>query len=298
MSFHSTGSLPSIVFEDAREDADACVRLIACTAALLIGIVAGQAKADLVVPVGATTSLGSGVVDLACTDLIVGGTLQVQSGTVLNARNVTIQGGGAIDGGSGVIQLGGNWTANGSFVAGTGEVDFRDLCGAGAVSVSGSTTFFRASFVSTTSKNYVFAVASTQTMLSVLEISGTAINPIQFRSATPGQVAFINLVNSGTQLIQHVGVTDVWATGQHLAPSLTNEGGGGNARRWFGTRGGGGGGGGGGPVTPVPVMDKAALIALMILLAVSGLWFVRRATARRKEAVAVRADTARDEDRP
>ena len=38
--------------------------------------------------------------------------------------------------------------------------------------------------------------------------------------------------------------------------------------------------------------------ALAALLAGSGLWFVRRATARRKEAVAVRADTARDEDRP
>lgn len=287
------------MLEDARESAGACVRLIACTAALLIGVVAEQAKADLVVPSGATTSLGSGVVDLACTDLIVGGTFQVQSGAVLNVRNVTIQGGGAIDGGAGVIQVGGNWAANGSFAAGTGEVDFRDLCAVGAASISGDTTFFRASFVSTTSKNYVFAVGSTQKILSVLEISGTAPNPIQFRSATPGQVAFIDLVGSGTQLIQHVGVTDVWSTGQWLAPFQTNEGGGGNARRWFGTPGGGGGGGGGGgPVTPVPAMDEAALIALAMLLGVSGLWFVRRANARRKEAVAMRADTARDEDRP
>ena len=29
-------------------------------------------------------------------------------------------------------------------------------------------------------------------------------------------------------------MTDVWATGQHLAPNLTNEGGGGNANGWFG----------------------------------------------------------------
>ena len=295
MSFHSTGSLPSIVFEDAREDADACVRLIACTAALLIGIVAGQAKADLVVPVGATTSLGSGVVDLACTDLVVGGTVQVQSGAVRNVRNVTIQSGGAIDGGSGVIQVGGNWTANGSFVAGTGEVDFRDLCGVSAASISGNTTFFRASFVSTTSKNYAFGAGSTQKILSVLEISGATTNPVQFRSATPGQVAFIDLVNSGTQQIQHVGVTDVWSTGQCLAPGQSNQGGGGNAKNWFICSSGGGGGS-----TPasIPALDAAALAALAALLAGSGLWFVRRATARRKEAVAVRADTARDEDRP
>jgi hypothetical protein len=287
--------LPTIVFEGAREGAGACVRLIACTAALLISVVAGQAKADLVVPVGATTSLGSGIVDLACSDLVVGGTVRVQSGAVRNVRNVTIQSGGAIDGGSGVIQVGGNWTANGSFVAGTGEVDFRDLCGVGAASISGDTTFFRASFVSTTSKNYIFGVGSTQRILSVLEISGATPSPIQFRSATPGQVASIDLVNSGTQLIQHVGVTDVWSTGQCLAPGQSNEGGGGNAKNWFICSSGGGGGS-----TPasIPALDAAALLALGALLAGSGLWFVRRATARRKEAVAMRANAARDEDRP
>jgi hypothetical protein len=287
--------LPTIVFEGAREGAGACVRLIACTAALLISVVAGQAKADLVVPVGATTSLGSGIVDLACSDLVVGGTVRVQSGAVRNVRNVTIQSGGAIDGGSGVIQVGGNWTANGSFVAGTGEVDFRDLCGVGAAGISGDTTFFRASFVSTTSKNYIFGVGSTQRILSVLEISGATPSPIQFRSATPGQVASIDLVNSGTQLIQHVGVTDVWSTGQCLAPGQSNEGGGGNAKNWFICSSGGGGGS-----TPasIPALDAAALLALGALLAGSGLWFVRRATARRKEAVAMRANAARDEDRP
>lgn len=283
------------MFEDAREGAGACVRLIACTAALLISVVAGQAKADLVVPVGATTSLGSGIVDLACSDLVVGGTVRVQSGAVRNVRNVTIQSGGAIDGGSGVIQVGGNWTANGSFVAGTGEVDFRDLCGVGAASISGDTTFFRASFVSTTSKNYIFGVGSTQRIFSVLEVSGATPSPIQFRSATPGQVASIDLVNSGTQLIQHVGVTDVWSTGQCLAPGQSNEGGGGNAKNWFICSSGGGGGS-----TPasIPALDAAALLALAALLAGSGLWFVRRATARRKEAVAMRANAARDEDRP
>jgi hypothetical protein len=287
--------LPTIVFEDAREGAGACVRLIACTAALLISVVAGQAKADLVVPVGATTSLGSGIVDLACSDLVVGGTVRVQSGAVRNVRNVTIQSGGAIDGGSGVIQVGGNWTANGSFVAGTGEVDFRDLCGVGAASISGDTTFFRASFVSTTSKNYIFGVGSTQRIFSVLEVSGATPSPIQFRSATPGHIASIDLVNSGTQLIQHVGVTDVWSTGQCLAPGQSNEEGGGNAKNWFICSSGGGGGS-----TPasIPALDAAALLALAALLAGSGLWFVRRATARRKEAVAMRANAARDEDRP
>jgi hypothetical protein len=114
---------------------------------------------------------------------------------------------------------------------------------------------------------------------SVLEISGTASNPIQFRSSAAGQVAFINLLIGGTQLIQHVGVTDVWATGQWLAPFQTNEGGGGNAHRWFGTPGGGGGGGGGGVSTAIPTLGNAALAALAALLAAAGSWFARQRAA-------------------
>src|SRR5262249_12605895 len=190
--------------------------------------------------------------DLACTDLIVGGKFQVASGTVQNARNVTIQGGGTLDGGTGVIQVGGNWTDNGSFVAGTGEVDFRDACGGGSASISGSTTFNRASFVSAIGKSYIFAVGTTQKILSLLQITGTAPGPIQFRSSASGQVAFINLINSGTQNIQHVGVTDVWSTGQCLAPGQSNEGGGGNAKNWFCAPNGGGGGG---TPTRIPALD-------------------------------------------
>jgi hypothetical protein len=269
------------------------VRLAAWVFALFS---AGVAQADYIVAAGGTTNLASGVVDLACTDLVVAGTLQIASGTMQNVRNVTIQSGGTIDGGSGLIQLGGNWTNNGSFAANAGEVDFRDACGPGPATISGNTTFFKASFVSSVGKNYVFAVGSTQTILSLLQIAGTAPNPIQFRSSTPGQVAFINLVGAGTQQIQHVGVTDVWASGQVLAPTLTNEGGGGNARRWFGS--GGGGGGVGGQVVPVPTIDLGALIALAMLLAASGFWFVRKATPRRRKAVQTRAAQARYEDTP
>jgi hypothetical protein len=49
-----------------------------------------------------------------------------------------------------------------------------------------------------------------------LEITGTAPQPIQFRSSVPGQVAFINLTGTGTQQIVHVGVTDVGGGAQQL----------------------------------------------------------------------------------
>jgi len=240
--------------------------LLACSAA----------RADLIVPSGGLISLAPGVVDLACTDVIVAGTLQVNSGQLNNVRSVTIQPGGVIDGGSGTIQVAGNWTNGGTFNAGTGTVNFRDLCAFGNAVIMGSTTFSGASFVTNSGKNYVFAVGSTQTITAFLEISGPAGNPIQFRSSLPGQVGFINLVNGGTQQIQHVGVTDIWATGQWLAPFLTNEGGGGNASRWFGT-----------PstvTTPIPTLDITLLIALSMLLAAAAAQVLKRrgATLRRR----------------
>jgi len=255
----------------------ACARVRSVLLALAYLLACSTARADLVVPSGGLVSLAPGVADLACTDVIVAGTLQVNSGQLNNVRSVTIQPGGVIDGGSGTIQVGGNWTNAGTFNAGTGTVNFRDLCAFGNAVIMGTTTFFSASFVTSSGKNYVFAVNSTQTITSFLEIAGPAGNPIQFRSSLPGQVGFINLVNGGTQQIQHVGVTDVWATGQWLAPFLTNEGGGGNASRWFGT-----------PDTavaaPIPTLDTTLLIALSLLLAASAAQVLKRrgATLRRR----------------
>ena len=42
--------------------------------------------ADLIVPANSVLNLGGGTVDLACTDLILAGTLQLASGSVVNAR--------------------------------------------------------------------------------------------------------------------------------------------------------------------------------------------------------------------
>lgn len=221
---------------------------------------AAAARADLVVPAGAQVALASGAMDMACTDVFVAGALLVGSGQLVNVRHVVIQPGGSIDNGSGLISLGGDWTNGGSFTGGTGSVRFRDACGGGSSTITGSTAFRNASFVTATGKDYVFAVGSTQTIQGVLEIVGTAPLPIQFRSGTPGQIAFVNLLPAGVQQIQHVGVTDVWATGQWLAPNLTNEGGGGNANRWFGR---------GGESVPVPVDSRFALALLAILLALA-----------------------------
>ena len=246
--------------------------IIGCALAFAAFAAARPALADLVVPAGATISLGGGSVDMSCTDVIVGGTLQLASGNVANARHVTILPGGTIDGGSGGITLGGNWTNSGQFIAGTSAVRFRDVCSLSTATIAGSTTFATASFVTGAGRNFLFAVGTTQTITNVLEIAGTAGSPLQFRSVAPGQVANINLLGSGTQLIQHVGVTDVWATGQWLAPTLTNEGGGGNANRWFGGSGPG--------AAAIPTLSETMLLVLAALLAASGAWLARRPRVR------------------
>jgi hypothetical protein len=227
------------------------------------------AAADFTVPANSTSNLNGGTLDLGCTDLIVAGTLQLGSGQVRNARNVTIQPGGVIDGGSGTIELGGNWSNNGGFAPSIGTVRFLDLCALASATISGDSAFANARFITSIGKNYQFAVGSVQTITGVLEITGTTPQPIQFRSSTPGQVAFINLTGTGVQQIIHVGVTDVWATGQHLAPSLHNEGGGGNAKGWFGNP----------PpdeVAIIPALSTQMLCVLAALLALAGGLGLRR----------------------
>jgi hypothetical protein len=119
----------------------------------------------------------------------------------------------------------------------------------------------------------------TQTVNNLLDIAGTTALPIQFRSSAAGQVAYITCYQWRADDPAR-GVTDVWATGQWLAPLLTNEGGGGNANRWFG---------GSAPVigTPIPTLADATLVALAALLAATGAWLVRR-----------RSSSTRDFNRP
>jgi len=239
--------------------------------ALALGL-APAAHADLVIPSGAQYTTGGGRTDLACTDVVVAGTLSIGGGALVRVRHLSIQPGGVIDGGSGLIQVGGNWSNSGTFAAVASTVRFIDSCGPATVTVDGNTAFFNARFASTTGRNYVFQSGTTQTIGGLLEILGATGRPIQFRSSAPGQVANINLLPNGTQSILHVGVTDVWATGQHLAPHQSNEGGGGNAFNWFGPPLDVGGT----PTTPIPALGDLPLLILAALLAGYALIDLRR----------------------
>ncbi len=225
----------------------------------LFALSATPALANVDVPAGAAFALGGGSLDLGNTSLQVGGSFALGSGSATNIDSVSILAGGALDGGSGVLTLFGDWSNAGTFTAGTGSVNFIDG-GIAQSNVSGNSTFANASFVSATGKNYIFAVGTTQSVSGLLTIQGSATQGIQFRSATAGQVANIDLLPGGSQNIQYVGVSDVHATGQHLAPNLTNDGGTGNATGWFGAAIAGN-------TAPTPALSWIGLLLLALLLA-------------------------------
>jgi hypothetical protein len=187
----------------------------------LLCALATSVHADLIVPTASTVSLGGGSMDLACTDVVISGTLDLQGGSLANVRNVSINAGGALVAGSGSITLAGNWTNAGSFTAGTGSVNFIDAptCAVSST-LTGNTTFATLTFISSTGKPYRFAAGSTQTITTQLTATGTQALPLPLQSATPGQPAFINLL--GQQTMSELAVTDLTATGIRLAPQLTN----------------------------------------------------------------------------
>jgi len=245
-------------------------RLIRISSAALLMLCVGPALAQILVPAGSSLSLNGGSLDLAGTDFAIAGSFATGSGGVNGANNIDILAGGMLDGGSGYLRLSGDWSNAGVFNPAGGTVFFIDGV-AGSSNIAGSSVFNNLSFISANGKSYVFAVGSTQTINSALAIAGTPSAGIQFKSSVAGQVANINLLLSGAQNISYVGVSDVHATGQHLAPMLTNDGGSGNAMGWFSAVQPGGG-----TTVPAPALSAFVLALLILLTAGLGLYRVRR----------------------
>ena len=86
--------------------------IVAWLMAMLLSCIGTPAGADQVIAAGGLVSLGGGRIDLACTDLIVGGTLNVDQGTYINIRDVHILAGGVLNGGSGSITYAGSFSVD------------------------------------------------------------------------------------------------------------------------------------------------------------------------------------------
>ena len=246
---------------------------------LALGLTAAMpiAHADYVVPANASVALNGGSLNLACTDLIVGGNFSLDSGSVTGARNVIIQAGGSVNGGSGALSLAGNFANSGSFSAGSGSVNFVDIAGCVSTgTVSGNNSFSDLSFVTTSpgGKSYAFAAGSTQEITHLFTVRGTAAGALQLTSSVAGLPAFINLLTTGAQSMASLGVVDLTATGVGLAPNLINlaPANGASAIGWF-------------QVFVVPTLSSESLIALALML----MLLVYRAAFRRPSVPASRA---------
>jgi hypothetical protein len=202
------------------------------------------------------TLLAAGLqVALADVHIPVGGSISLNGGRMDNIGNLSIE--GTLDGGSGGVSLAGNWTRTGTFVPGASTVSFFDG-GRGQSTFAGDTRFHALSLVSSTGKTYVIDPANTLEIDATLTIRGLSGAPIQVSNSDPSRVAFVNLAADGTQDIEFVGVSNVHANIQPLAPTQTNQGGTGNDRGWFGS-----------PLfdaIPVPGLSPLALLLLALLM--------------------------------
>jgi len=221
---------------------------------------AGSAFGAISVGSGGSFSLGDGGLDLAGGDLTVDGQFDVANGSVSNAGNVQI--GGTLDGGNGSLSLLGDWINNGVFNAGLGQVSFIDDAGTSA-QIVGNSTFYGLFFLSSAGGAYVLQTGTVQRVINSLVIQGNGA-PVQIESSIPPQIAELLLEPGGSQNITNVGVSNVHATGQPLAPNQTNQGGSGNARGWFGL-----------PIDPLPVPVLSIPGLVILMLAVLGVAYAR-----------------------
>ena len=227
--------------------------LVAIVTLASMGVVL-PAHADLSIPTGGSFNLAGGSVDLGCSDIIVGGTLDLAGGRLTNVRNVSIQSGGTITlGAAGAVSLSGNWSNAGTFNPGTGTVLFVDAPACASTStISGNTSFYSLSLVSTLGKLYKFASGSTQRVLNALTLTGISGQPLRIESTTPGVPANIDMIGA-TQVTAFLAVRDMTASGQVIALGLTNLAPGAITPRWF-------------EIPVVPTLSTAMLVLMMLAL--------------------------------
>ena len=185
---------------------------------------------------GSQFSLGSGSLSAGCGDLAVAGTLSIDSGSANNIRNVAISP-GTINGGSGQINLSGDWVNQGTFNAQTGTVQVTDGCGTTLSQLSGDTTFNR--FVASTSsgKQLQPASGSTQTFAGGLTLNGTGPDKLLIRTSSAGATAAFTLNQGASQSISGINVQDIDSSaGKTIAPGPPksfNSVDAGNNNNWF-----------------------------------------------------------------
>ncbi len=90
-------------------------RVTFAAAAAFLALATGASAAQFTVGSGATLDLGTGSLDLGCADLTVGGTLSAGTAGLTQARDVTIDPTGLVNGDSATLEVAGDWDNAGTF---------------------------------------------------------------------------------------------------------------------------------------------------------------------------------------
>jgi len=114
------------------------------------------------------------------------------------ARDVTIDPTGLVNGNSATLQVAGDWDNAGTFNAGTSTVQLVDGCGLASAVVAGDTTFANLEMTTTSGFLYSFTSGSTQTLTSSLTLLGAEGNLLTIRSTLDGSEAFLNVQGSSS----------------------------------------------------------------------------------------------------
>jgi hypothetical protein len=80
---------------------------------LALSLLAPAAMASQIIPAGGTAILHNGFYNLGCTDLTVGGMLDIGTGTYVNVSNLTVEASGGIQG-TGTIRYSGKLSVSGT----------------------------------------------------------------------------------------------------------------------------------------------------------------------------------------
>ena len=238
-------------------------------ATALLAFATAASAGQFTVGTGAIVDLGTGSLDLGCADLTVAGTLSAGTAGFAQARDVTIDPAGLVNGNSATLALAGDWDNSGTFNAGISTVRLVDGCGLASAVIAGDTSFANLDMTTTSGFLYNFVSGSTQTVTGALSLEGAAANLLTIRSTLNGSEAFLNV--QGTSSADFVDVQDNDATGGNAIALGPNSVQGSNTPGWLAG-------------VLVPALGALGLA----LLGLSLLWSGRRALATRRGSLATR----------
>lgn len=186
------------------------VRAFACLIFLAVFVSPATVFAQAIsIGPGASWRVGDAALDLDCAALNVAGTFAAQDGRVEGIGHLGIN--GQVTAAAAILEVGGNWSNHGSFLAGSSTVRMSDRCNQAQSSITGNTGFSTFSIESARGKSYRFEAGQTQSVALGLRLAGVPGQHLFIGSTLSGSRASVALSPNGAQQITWLNVSDMEA---------------------------------------------------------------------------------------